>query len=243
MLSFEDDKISSFEDDEIENYKAKYGTIEINDNHFDDHQYLGFEFLEYKISKIKIWTAKKGQYTALGGIQTTYVNCRDGTEYISNEFKGEKVGKDDLIEFNLQKNEYIIYSILWFEEGAINKIIFKTNLKNTFSVGDAKGEEMKVDEFDKCKFLLSFFGTYGSNYLTSIGMFITNKNQYFDYFVKGYFELNLFINKDKNKKEIEEKIQKQEYKENDIILLRACRLPRNIFHEIIKYIDPLLKPL
>ena len=252
--------MSSFEDDEIDNYKAKYGYIDLNDIHFDDHPYLGNEYLEYKISKIKIWTAKKGQYTVLGGIQTTYLlinkdekngkneknennenneNNDERKDYISPEYKGEKVLDSDFVEFNLQSNEYITKATLWMEESNICKIIFKTNLKNTFSVGDAKGEEMQVDEFEKNNFLLSFFGTYGPNYLTSIGLFINKKDEFFEYFIRGYFELRLFVNKENKKKIIEEKIKNNELEKRDITLYKACLLPKNVFHEIIKFCDPL----
>ena len=43
----------------MENYQAKYGSIESNDIHFDDHPDLGFDYLQYKISKIKFWKSKK----------------------------------------------------------------------------------------------------------------------------------------------------------------------------------------
>ena len=183
-----------YEDDEIENYKAKYGFIDTNDIHFDDHPYLGFDFLQYKISKIKFWTAKKNQLTVLGGIQTTYSNIRDNTEFTSEEYKGEKVDQNSFVEFNLDKNEYITKGSLWYDD-VIYKILFKTNLKRTISIGDEKGDEMVVDEFDKYKILLSFFGSYGNNYLTNLGMFINKKDQYFYYFIRGFIELKIFLKK------------------------------------------------
>ena len=238
--------MSTFEDDEIDNYRAKYGFINLNDTHFDDHPDLGFEFLQYKISKIKIWKAKKDQITVLGGIQTTYLNNADESTYVSEEHKGEKVVQDEFVEFNLQKNEYIVKASLWSEESCICKIIFKTNLKNVFSVGDARGEEMEVSEFEKNNFLLSFFGTYGDNYLTSIGMFINhdknNHQQFFDYFIRGFFEVKLLTKKDKYKKEIQDKIQKRELTDNEKTLFKACLLPKTVFNEIIKFTNPLYIP-
>ena len=225
-----------FVDDEIENYQAKYGCIDSSDEHFDDHPEFGFDYLDYKITKIKIWTAKKSTYTVLGGIQTTYINNKDGTEFISKEHKGEKVDNNSFVEFILQKNEYINNSSLWYEDGCICKIIFKTNLKNIFSVGDEKGDELEVSEFEKNKFILSFFGTYSNNYLTSIGMFINKQNEFFDYFLRGYFELKLFLSKDENNNEIKEKEKNNVYNENDLTLIKTCRLPKNAFHGIIKYI-------
>ena len=162
-------------DDEIENYKAKYGYIDLNDVYFDDHPELGFDYLKYKLSKIKIWKAKKGQYTALGGIQAFYINMLDGNEITFGERKGPKVEQDNFVEFKLENNEYIISSSLWFEDKSILKIVFKTNLKNTFEIGDAKGNEMIVSEFGKNKFLLSLFGTSNDNYLSSIGFFINKQ--------------------------------------------------------------------
>jgi hypothetical protein len=35
----------SVNDDELENYQAKYGSIEPNDIHFDDHPEMGFDYL------------------------------------------------------------------------------------------------------------------------------------------------------------------------------------------------------
>ena len=228
-----------FFDDEIENYQAKYGSIGINDKYFDDHPELGSDYLKYKIRKIKIWTTKKGELTALGGIQTTYINNMDGSEYISEEYKGEKVEPNSFVEFNLKGNEYINHCTIWFEEGAIYKIIFKTNLMNTFSVGDVKGEEMEVDELDKKKMVMSFFGTYGNNYLTSIGLFINKQNEFFDYFIRGYFELFYFLKKEEKSSPIKEKMKKKEYDQETIALIKVCLLPNNAFHEIIKFIEPI----
>ena len=223
-------------DSEEENYLAKYGFIDITDEHFDDHPYLGFEFLQYKISKIKIWTAKKDQSTVLGGIQTFYLNKVDGKDYISKEYKGEKVDKNSFVEFNLEKNEYIIKSSLWFND-VICRIVFQTNLKKKFEVGDIKGDETIVDELDKNKMVLSFFGSYNDNYLTHIGMFINKKDEFFDIFIRGLFELKIFIKKDKNESIIQEKIKKNEYDQETIALIKTCQLPYGLIQEIIKYIN------
>ena len=228
-----------FQDDEIENYQAKYGCIEINDHHFDDHPELGFDYLQYKISKIKIWTAKKGELTAIAGIQTFYINNRDGSEFVSEENKGEKVDKNSFVEFILKNNEYINGCDLWFEEGVIYKLKFKTNLKNIFEIGDPKGEKMEVDELSKNKMVLSFFGTYGSNYLTSIGLFINKVDEFFDYFIRGYFELKIFLQKEKNNEIIEKNMNEKKYDLSTISLIKVSKLPSNVFHEVLKFICPI----
>ena len=227
-------------DSEEENYHAKYGFIESNDFHFDDHPDLGFDFLEYKIKKIKFWKSLKGNKTVLAGIQTTYKNNRSGEEIISEENKGIEIGNNsEVVEFELNPREYITKCSLWMNGGMIFKIIFKTNLKNEFSVGDSQEKEIVVSELDnvKNKFVLSFFGTYGKNYLTSIGLFINKQNEFFDYFIKGYFQLKLFLNKKDNLSNIEEGIKNNKYNNEDIVLIRACQLPKLIFHQIIKYIS------
>ena len=223
------------DDTELENYLAKYGYIDLTDERFDDHPYLGFEFLQYKISKIKIWTAKKDQSTVLGGIQTFYLNNRDGTTHISKEYKGEKVDENCFVEFNLEKNEYIIKSSLWFND-VIYRIVFQTNLKKMFEVGDIKGDEITVDELERNKMVLSFFGSYNNNYLTHIGMFINKKDEFFDIFIRGFFELNIFIKKDKNKSIIQEKMKNNEYDQETKIIIKVCELPYGLIESIIKYI-------
>ena len=228
-----------FVDDEIENYKAKYGCIEINDTHFDDHPELGFDYLQYKISKIKIWTTKEGDLTALAGIQTFYINNRDGSEFISKENKGEKVDQNSFVEFILKNNEYINGCELWMNEGVIHKLKFKTNLKNIFEVGDPKGDNMEVDELGKNRMVLSFFGTYGSNYLTSIGLFINRLDEFFDYFIRGYFELKIFMQKQNNCKSIEKSMNENKYDLNTICLIKVSKLPSNVFHEVLKFICPI----
>ena len=62
-----------------------------------------------------------------------------------------------------------------------------------FEVGDIKGDEITVDELERNKMVLSFFGSYNNNYLTHIGMFINKKDEFFDIFIRGFFELNIFF--------------------------------------------------
>ena len=174
-------------DDEMENYQAKYGSIEQNDKYFDDHPNLGNNYLQYKISKIKFWKNKKGNNIIITGIQTTYKNIGSDEEIISEEYRGiNNDNNSETVEFNLEPREYIINVRLSFSESSIFRIVFKTNLKNEFSVGDKKDDEFDVIELnnDKKKFVLSFFGTYGNNNLTSIGFFINKSEEFFEYFIK-----------------------------------------------------------
>ena len=229
-------------DDEMENYQAKYGSIESNDNHFDDHPNLGNNYLQYKISKIKFWKNKKGNNIIITGIQTTYKNIGSDEEIISEEYRGiNNDNNSETVEFNLEPREYIINVRLSFSESSIFRIVFKTNLKNEFSVGDKKDDEFDVIELnnDKKKFVLSFFGTYGNNNLTSIGFFINKSEEFFEYFIKGYFQLKLFLSNKDNLSIIEKKIENNEYDYENKALIRACKLPKILFHQIIKYTSPI----
>ena len=232
--------MSEFVDDEIENYQAKYGFIDSYDTHFDDIPELGQDYLKYKIEKIKIWTADKKQSLAIGGIQTVYVNNKDGSKIISEEHKGEKVEEKNFAQFNLSKNEYINKCTLWFQEGCINRIEFKTNLLNTFSAGDANGNPIEVDELDKNRIVLAFFGTYNNNYLSSIGLFRNKLNQFFNYFLLGYFLIRDIMNiKEKRRDDICKKYEKKEYEDDIQILIKACMLPKSVFNTIMKFVPPL----
>ena len=229
-------------DDEMENYQAKYGSIEPNDTYFDDHPNLGNNYLQYKISKIKFWKNKKGNNIFIAGIQTTYKNIGSDEVITSEEHKGTNNDKNlETIEFNLEPREYIINIRLCYSESLIYKISFKTNLKNEFSVGDKKDDEIDVIELskDKKKFVLSFFGTFGNNNLTSIGFFINKSEEFFEYFIKGYFQLKLFLNNKDNLVNIEKKLENNEFNYENKALIKVCKLPKILFHKIIKYTSPI----
>ena len=158
----------------------------------------------------------------------------------------KKINNDIMIvivpnKSNAIPREYIINVRLSFSESSIFRIVFKTNLKNEFSVGDKKDDEFDVIELnnDKKKFVLSFFGTYGNNNLTSIGFFINKSEEFFEYFIKGYFQLKLFLSNKDNLYIIKKKIENNEYDYENKALIRACKLPKILFHQIIKYISPI----
>lgn len=227
-------------DDEMENYQAKYGLIEPNDEYFDDHPELGFDYLQYKISKIKFWKSKKGNNVVIAGIQTTYKNIKSDSNLTSEEHRGENDNNLESVEFNLAAKEYITYCSLCYNESMLFKLTFKTNLKNEFSVGDKVGNEIEVSGLKgKKKFVLSFFGTFGKQHLTSIGLFINKSEEFFDYFLKGYFQLKIFLSDKSNLSIVEKKIENNEFNYEDMALIKAVtEIPKNLFHEVIRFISP-----
>ena len=75
--------------------------------------------------------------------------------------------------------------------------------------------------------------------MTSIGFFINKSEEFFEYFIKGYFQLKLFLSNKDNLSIIEKKIENNEYDYENKALIRACKLPKILFHQIIKYTSPI----
>ena len=75
--------------------------------------------------------------------------------------------------------------------------------------------------------------------MTSIGLFINKSEEFFEYFIKGYFQLKLFLSNKDNLSNIEKKLEKKEFNYENIALIKACKLPKILFHQIIKYVSPI----
>ena len=69
----------SDEDTEF-HYGGKFGWIYSESKHFNDKDFLGDNYLQYKITKIKIWSGKKDNKEIINGIQVTYKNILNGKE-------------------------------------------------------------------------------------------------------------------------------------------------------------------
>ena len=73
-------------DNEVENENnkesqctAKYGIINLDDNHFMDKDSLGENFIHYKPEKIVIWTGDNKGTEMITGIETSYRNIINNT--------------------------------------------------------------------------------------------------------------------------------------------------------------------
>ena len=224
------------DDNDTENtemqYTEKYGTITLEDTHFDDNEDLGKDRLIYKPEKIKIWTGEKKGNEVISGIEICYRNIMNNKHVKKKEYKGSQ--SDNVHEFTIKPIEYLINSRIWIGENVVQKLYFRTNRGREFGVGKENGEEMKIDLLDGNSIIMSFFGSY-NNYLNSIGFILTDKKFYMEKLFIGYFELKAKLRKKDKKAQIIEKMNKNEYSIVEKTLIKTCLLPDNQFNEIIKF--------
>lgn len=226
-MEFEEKK-----EEEILIYIGKFGSIFMDDKIFNHNKEIGENYIYYKPEKIVIYTGDKNENKVLAGIEISYRNILNGSKKKCKENLGH-MGKDKY-EYNIKPTEYLNKFRIWIGDDVIYKISLETNKGNEFKVGQEKGEEIKIDELDGNNIIMSFCGNY-NNYLTSLGLILIEKKKYLQILFTGYFQLKALLKKQSKRKEILSKIEKGEYKKNDIALIKTCLLPDNPFNEIIKF--------
>ena len=218
--------------EEIFVYLNKYGLIYPEDKSFNHKRELGEKCIQFKPEKIIIWLGEKNKDNILAGIEITYRNIIDGTKIEFKNSLGEKT-KDKYI-FIIKPTEYLINFKIWLGDDSINKVYFLTNKGNEFSVGNTKGIEMKIDEFNKSQIILFFFGNY-NKYLTSLAPIIITREKYLKILFQGYYLLKAFLRKKEKREKILEKMKNGEYSNDEIALIKTCLLSDNPFNGIIKF--------
>jgi len=218
--------------EEIFVYLNKYGLIYPEDKSFNHKRELGEKCIQFKPEKIIIWLGEKNKDNILAGIEITYRNIIDGTKIEFKNSLGEKT-KDKYI-FIIKPTEYLINFKIWLGDDSINKVYFLTNKGNEFSVGNTKGIEMKIDEFNKSQIILFFFGNY-NKYLTSLSPIIITREKYLKILFQGYYLLKAFLRKKEKREKILEKMKNGEYSNDEIALIKTCLLSDNPFNGIIKF--------
>ena len=218
--------------EEIFVYLNKYGLIYPEDKSFNHKRELGEKCIQFKPEKIIIWLGEKNKDNILAGIEITYRNIMDGTKIEFKNSLGEKT-KDKYI-FIIKPTEYLINFKIWLGDDSINKVYFLTNKGNEFSVGNTKGIEMKIDEFNKSQIILFFFGNY-NKYLTSLAPIIITREKYLKILFQGYYLLKAFLRKKEKREKILEKMKNGEYSNDDVALIKTCLLSDNPFNGIIKF--------
>ena len=218
-------------EDEIFHYGGKFGWIYQNSKHFNDKDFLGDNYLYYKIQKIKIWSGKKDSKDIINGIQVWYKNILDGKLVTPGEFKGDE-GNDNVVEFEVKPNEYLTDFHIRIDT-EVTQVGFETNKKNKILVGGTQGEDKIINSNGGDNIIVFLYGAY-ENVLHSLGVGFVNKKDYMKTLFIGFFQLRHKLKKDETfKKTWIEK--EKDLKEDDQVLLRTCLLPDTAFNEIIKF--------
>ena len=218
-------------EDEIFHYGGKFGWIYQNSKHFNDKDFLGDNYLYYKIQKIKIWSGKKDSKDIINGIQVWYKNILDGKLVTPGEFKGDE-GNDNVVEFEVKPNEYLTDFHVRIDT-EVTQVGFETNKHNNILVGGTQGEDKIINSNGGENIIVFLYGAY-ENVLHSLWVGFVNKKDYMKTLFIGFFQLRHKLKKDEAFKkkcaEIESTLA-----ESDKVLLRTCLLPDTAFNEIIKF--------
>ena len=218
-------------EDEIFHYGGKFGWIYQNSKHFNDKDFLGDNYLYYKIQKIKIWSGKKDSKDIINGIQVWYKNILDGKLVTPGEFKGDE-GNDNVVEFEVKPNEYLTDFHIRIDT-EVTQVGFETNKHNNILVGGTQGEDKIINSNGGENIIVFLYGAY-DNLLHALGVGYVNKKDYMKTLFIGFFQLRHKLKKDEAFKkkcaEIESTLA-----ESDKVLLRTCLLPDTAFNEIIKF--------
>ena len=216
---------------DIFQYGGKFGWIYQNSKHFNDKDFLGDNYLYYKIQKLKIWSGKKDSKDIINGIQVWYKNILDGKVISPGEFKGDE-GNDNVQEFEIKPNEYLTDFHIRIDT-EVTQVDFETNKKNKILVGGTQGEDKVINSNGGENIIVFLYGAY-ENVLHSLGVGFVNKKDYMKTLFIGFFQLRHKLKKDETfKKTWIEK--EKDLKEDDQVLLRTCLLPDTAFNEIIKF--------
>ena len=218
--------------EKIAQRSGKFGWIHPDSKHFDDLEFLGDNFLNYKVTKIKIWSGKKDQKTIVNGIQFFFKSLIDGKEVTPGEYKGEQ-GLEKCDELVLNQNEYLVdYHVRIDTE--VTQIGFTTNKGRVFKIGGEVGEDKITMIKDKGPaIILAIFGCYGPE-LQSCGVVYVTKKDYMEALFLGYFELKYLLKKNEEFKKATQ-AKESSLPQSDKVLLKACLLPDAAFNQIIKF--------
>ena len=218
-------------EDEIFHYGGKFGWIYQNSKHFNDKDFLGDNYLYYKIQKIKIWSGKKDYKDIINGIQVWYKNKLDGKLVTPGEFKGDE-GNDNVVEFEVKPNEYLTDFHIRIDT-EVTQVGFETNKHNNILVGGTQGEDKIINSNGGDNIIVFLYGAY-DNLLHALGVGYVNKKDYVKTLFIGFFQLRHKLKKDEAFKkkcaEIESTLA-----ESDKVLLTTCLLPDDAFKKIMKF--------
>ena len=206
-----------------------YGLITQNSISYDDIDYLGNSLILFDLIKIKCFI-KGGK--GIVGIELTYKFRENKNEYKTIDVKSNAEYFEQ--EFIFQQKEKII-NILLFRKDIIQGFEITTNFNRSYRFGLDDGEKIELNEFFSRKnFIIGFKTIFDDKEMTAIGFYYIDKKLYSVFLYSGLFFLRANLKNEKFKKNIEENLSKYDYESKAI--LNTCLLPKNNFHEIMKYI-------
>ena len=231
------DDQSIIDEDEEQNsspvqYLGLFGSTFLDDTVFNHYKDLGEQCLQYKPEKIVIWFGERRNENILAGIEIYYRNIINGTmkEYANS--MGKKI--KDKYTFDIKPTEYLTNFKIWISDEGIYRLYFKTNKGKEFAIGQKKGYNIIIDEFEKPQIILFFQGRC-NNYLTALSPLIISRDKYLKILFEGYFLLKAFLRKEGKREEIIKKMEDGIFKDDEVALIRTCLLSDNPFNGIIKY--------
>ncbi|MCQ2820953.1 MAG: hypothetical protein MJ252_27155 [archaeon] len=213
----------------LSKHTGKFGYIYPDSIHFNDHEKLPGNFLQYKVTKVSVWTGTKNQKKIINGIQFFYKNLVDGKEFTPGEHKGEG-GLEGREEIVLGNNEYLTDFHIRFDQ-EITQIGFTTNKGKKCLFGGEAGEDKKTELSDKQIIIYAPFGCVKDE-LQACGVFFVDRKEFMKVAFEGYFQLRTLL---KKRPEFKQNAEKLPLGESDKILLKASCLPDTAFNSIIKY--------
>ena len=205
-----------------------FGMIHENSISYDDIDYFGNSLVLLDLYKIKCYVKMN---RGIVGIQLTYKYKENNKEFKSIDVKRDCECFEQEFIF---KPEEKITNIIIFRKEYLQGFEITTNLKRIYRFGLDDGEKVMLNEFYSGKyFVIGFYTKFDNiNGMTAIGFYYIDKKQYLLFLSLGLFLLRTKLNNDQFSNSI--KINNLDY-ENKAIL-KTCRLPKNNFLGILKYI-------
>lgn len=210
-------------------HTGKFGWIYPDSIHFNDQEKLPGNFVQFKVTKIWIWTGTKNGKKIINGLQFFYRNMVDGKEFTPGEHKGNAnlEGKEEIV---LESNEYLVDFHIRIDQ-EVTQIGFTTNKKDKQVFGGETGEDKIINLKEKDAVIFAPYGCYKDN-LQSCGVYWYNRKEYAKKYFAGYFELRYLVQKKQGFKEAAEKLKLDE---SNKVLLKVCSLPPPQFNAIIRF--------
>ena len=171
------------ENKELYNYGSRIGWSYPESIFFNDIEFLGGKYLNYKIKKIKIWSGKKDSKITIKGIQVWYKNMISGELITPGKYK-QSDDDDIAVEFEINSEEYLANFYIRVDT-EVTQVGFETNKHNKILVGGTKGETKYVYTNGGDNIILFLYGSYAKD-LDDLGIGYCNinllKNLYFGFF-------------------------------------------------------------